>query len=94
MARHNRRRDEEPQRSAPPTAQNVESYDGEDWVVRRLSGASSSKSYRCPGCQQLVPAGVAHVVSWPMAAVDGAELRRHWHTPCWAARDRRRPTAR
>ena len=94
MARHNRRRDEEPQRPTAPTAQNVESYDGEDWVVRRLSGSSASKTYRCPGCQQLVPAGVAHVVAWPMDTVDGAELRRHWHTPCWAARDRRRPTAR
>jgi hypothetical protein len=31
---------------------------------------------------------VPHVVAWPEGDPDA---RRHWHTPCWAARSRRRP---
>lgn len=67
--------------------------DGE-WLVRSVAGDSASKSYRCPGCDQLIPAGRAHVVAWPADSLLGREAaladRRHWHTPCWAARDRRR----
>jgi hypothetical protein len=33
-------------------------------------------------------------VAWPVIAsvfgAAGVEERRHWHTPCWQARDRRR----
>jgi hypothetical protein len=63
------------------------------WIVRQVSGASSGRAYRCPGCQQEVPAGTPHVVAWPADAVvgEGLEQRRHWHTPCWRSRDRRRP---
>ena len=58
-----------------------------DWVVRELTGAGSTKSYRCPGCDHEVRAGTPHVVAWP----DGREDdRRHWHRPCWGARDRRK----
>ena len=64
-----------------------------DWFVRRLTGASSSKTYRCPGCDQEIAVGLPHVVVWPAdgpwsdaGAVSG---RRHWHTPCWTARARR-----
>jgi hypothetical protein len=56
------------------------------FVVRALSGASSGRSYRCPGCDQEMPAGTPHVVVWPEGAQDD---RRHWHTACWSARDRR-----
>jgi hypothetical protein len=66
----------------PPAGQRVE--DG--FVVRSLAGASSSRSYRCPGCDQELPAGTAHVVVWPEGREDD---RRHWHTACWSARDRR-----
>jgi hypothetical protein len=64
-------------------------------MVRAMPGAAgaygaSGKVYRCPGCDQLIPAGSAHVVVWP--AVDReADDRRHWHTSCWAARNRREP---
>lgn len=58
------------------------------WVVRSLPGAGSDKDYRCPGCDHEVVAGTAHVVAWPEGQPD---LRRHWHTPCWGARARRRP---
>ena len=64
--------------------------DGE-WNVRHVPGGSSVKDYRCPGCDQLVPAGTGHVVAWPAEGFGGVEDRRHWHLPCWNARDRRRP---
>ncbi|UNX53968.1 hypothetical protein MF406_13505 [Georgenia sp. TF02-10] len=67
---------------------------GEPYTVRQVRG--SDKAYRCPGCDQLVPPGVAHVVAWPAEHLLGAQAgladRRHWHTACWQARDRRRPT--
>jgi hypothetical protein len=59
---------------------------GEEWIVRRLTGASSTKTYRCPGCNQEIRPTTPHVVVWPSLAVD---MRRHWHTPCWNSRSRR-----
>ncbi|MFC4555960.1 hypothetical protein [Georgenia faecalis] len=65
---------------------------GEEYVVRQVRG--SEKAYRCPGCDQLVPPGVSHVVAWPSDHLLGAQAaladRRHWHTSCWSGR--RRPT--
>ena len=71
-------------------------------MVRPLSGAASGgKTYRCPGCDQEIRLGTPHVVTWPAYARDSdldpwdtdsaADLRRHWHTPCWNARGRRLP---
>ncbi|MBX6767782.1 MAG: ATP/GTP-binding protein [Actinomadura rubrobrunea] len=62
-----------------------------DWIVQAIAGANAVKSYRCPGCDQLIPPGVPHVVAWPADERGGAEDRRHWHRPCWQARDRRGP---
>ncbi|WP_420821628.1 hypothetical protein [Pseudonocardia acidicola] len=67
--------------------------DGE-WQVRQVPGASSVKDYRCPGCDQLIPAGTPHVVTWPAGDYGSVEERRHWHLPCWNARHRRRPERR
>lgn len=67
----------------------TERYGGREWTVRRLSGATSERAYRCPGCQQEVAAGVAHVVAWPADGIGGVEDRRHWHTGCWQRRDAR-----
>ncbi len=47
----------------------------------------SERVYRCPGCAQEV-VRVAHVVAWPVGQSDD---RRHWHTSCWQARQRRAP---
>lgn len=67
--------------------------DGE-WVVQQVRG--SDREYRCPGCDQLVAAGTAHVVAWRSDALLGDPVadRRHWHTACWQSRARRRPTGR
>lgn len=62
-----------------------------DWNVRRVPGGASVKNYRCPGCDQPLPSGTPHVVAWPADDLGGVEDRRHWHLPCWNARDRRRP---
>ena len=66
---------------------------GQRWNVRNVTG--SEKSYLCPGCQQLIPPGVAHVVAWSEDHLFGADAaladRRHWHNGCWRARDRRGP---
>ncbi|ANW18047.1 hypothetical protein [Streptomyces clavuligerus] len=65
----------------------TESWQGEDWAVRLVAGASAEgKRYRCPGCDQEI-VGVPHVVAWPEHG--GVDDRRHWHKACWNAKDRR-----
>jgi hypothetical protein len=65
-----------------------------DWFVRPVTGAASDKAYRCPGCDHEVRPGVPHLVAWPAdgpySDVTALSGRRHWHTPCWRARGRRR----
>lgn len=89
-----RRRAPEPELRPFPSLQVVETWPDGDWVVRQLTGSSSTKPYRCPGCVQLIPPATPHLVAWP--AEDGLQSeplaeRRHWHTGCWRARERRRP---
>jgi hypothetical protein len=68
--------------------QRTESWQGEEWFVRMVSGAAAAgKRYRCPGCDQEIPSGVPHVVAWP--EYGGVDDRRHWHKACWNAKDRR-----
>jgi hypothetical protein len=64
--------------------------DGE-WFVRSIAGDASTKTYRCPGCDQEIMPGVAHVVAWPADGRGDLADRRHWHTACWRARDTRAP---
>jgi hypothetical protein len=66
----------------------MESHPDGDWYVRQITGAAAVKVYRCPGCDHEVRPGAAHIVAWRPGAEDS---RRHWHRPCWLARDRRRP---
>lgn len=70
--------------------------DGSESTVRRVRG--SAKSYRCPGCDQLISPGTSHVVAWANTHLLGADAaladRRHWHVSCWEARHRRRPDRR
>ncbi|MBN9109994.1 MAG: hypothetical protein J0I34_14555 [Pseudonocardia sp.] len=65
-----------------------------DWHVRHVPGGASVKDYRCPGCDQTLPSGTPHVVTWPAGEYGSVGERRHWHLPCWNARDRRRPGRR
>ncbi|HJE50985.1 MAG TPA: hypothetical protein K8V15_03235 [Tessaracoccus flavescens] len=60
---------------------------GVEYIVRDVSAQRAEKQYRCPGCQQVVAIGTAHVVTWPVTpplGIDaGLDIRRHWHTHCW-----------
>ncbi|HVY11872.1 MAG TPA: hypothetical protein VHB18_17175 [Mycobacteriales bacterium] len=64
-----------------------ESHADGEWLVRPIAAEAAVKEYRCPGCQQEIRPGVPHIVAWRAGDESG---RRHWHTPCWRARDRRR----
>lgn len=72
-----------------PRADVLEEHADGDWYVRPITGSSSTKTYRCPGCDHEIVPATPHIVAWP--ADRGSEERRHWHTPCWRARDRRGP---
>lgn len=63
----------------------LESWPDGDWTVRPVTG-SASRPYRCPGCDQEIRPATPHLVAWPEGDLDD---RRHWHTACWRARDRR-----
>jgi hypothetical protein len=91
VPRSNRRR-VDPVPPARPTAgtERIEEFAGEPYVVRTVTGAAATKPYRCPGCDQEIRAGVAHLVCWPVGDDDAAD-RRHWHRSCWVARERRAP---
>ncbi|MGI5125443.1 hypothetical protein ACQEVB_01385 [Pseudonocardia sp. CA-107938] len=78
-----------PLRSAAFTR--VESGPDGDWYVRTVTGTAAAKDYRCPGCDQVIARGIAHVVVWSAEEHGSLADRRHWHSPCWAARLRRRP---
>ena len=64
-----------------------------DWVVRAMPGEATVKTYRCPGCDQEIQPGTAHLVVWP-AYTPGLAERRHWHRPCWDRRMRRHARGR
>lgn len=62
-----------------------------DEDVRHVQPYEAVKRYRCPGCDHEIEVGVGHEVVVPR---DAPDLRRHWHTPCWAAELRRRERER
>ena len=93
MPRRNRNSPPPERAARPGAAERREVWRGEDYAVRTVPGAAATKSYRCPGCDQEIPPGRPHLVTWP--AVDAtADDRRHWHTACWHARERRGPGTR
>jgi hypothetical protein len=88
----------DPHKPLPDLVEQVESWLDGDWMVRPVSGAAATKAYRCPGCDQEIPAGTPHVVAWPAEQPFGINAgvgdRRHWHRPCWRRRLERRPARR
>lgn len=92
MGRKHRRRDDDARPLGPAYAsRTVEAHPDGEWVVQRVTGSAATKPYRCPGCDQEIPPATPHTVAFPADDPKGLEHRRHWHTPCWAARDRRTP---
>jgi hypothetical protein len=51
--------------------------------VRRVQPYQAVKQYICPGCNNIIPVGMGHVVTVPS---DAPDLRRHWHHACWQRR--------
>ena len=73
MPRANRRRRDEPadvSRLGGGTA--TARYAGHLWTVRSVTGATATRAYLCPGCQQGIEPGVPHVVVWPAEGVGRA----------------------
>jgi hypothetical protein len=92
MARKHRRRPDEVRDLGPAYAsRTVETHPDGEWIVQRVTGSAATKPYRCPGCDQEIRPATPHVVAFPAEDPKGLEHRRHWHTPCWGARDRRTP---
>ena len=92
VARRNRRRDDRVPLRPIGSVNTSQSHPDGDWYVRTITAGAATKTYRCPGCNQELRPGTPHVVAWRADRPDGEEYRRHWHTPCWNARDRRRPS--
>jgi hypothetical protein len=89
--RQNRRRREAVEPARPEAYGRVESTEewvGREYAVRAVTGSGATKAYRCPGCDQEIRPATPHLVAWPAGDPDAGH-RRHWHTACWRARDRR-----
>jgi hypothetical protein len=94
MGRKHRRRSDDVRELGPSYAsRTTESHPDGDWVVQKVTGSASTKPYRCPGCDHEIMPATPHTVAFRSDDPKGVEHRRHWHTPCWAARDRRSPSA-
>ena len=68
-----------------------ETHSDGEWIVQSITGSTSVKSYRCPGCDMEIKPATPHIVAWPIDAVDD---RRHWHSVCWTKKDHRRPSGK
>ncbi len=82
------RRPRTEEREISTSNQTVEEHADGDFIVRKITGSSSNKPYRCPGCDQVIPMATPHTVAWMIGDEDN---RRHWHNACWAKRNERRP---
>ena len=85
-----RRRAARPPRPLRPAAERVVDKRDGQWYVRPITGATSVKTYTCPGCLQAITPATPHVVVWPvekpLLSADALDERRHWHTSCWTRR--------
>ncbi|MDO5091973.1 MAG: hypothetical protein Q4D79_00900 [Propionibacteriaceae bacterium] len=57
------------------------------FLFRDVSADRAAKRYTCPGCNNPIHVGTAHIVAWPeepsLGFDTGVEERRHWHQHCW-----------
>ncbi len=86
--RHRRDPDPSSEREARVGSETLEEHPDGLFRVRRITGSTSTKPYRCPGCDQEIRPATPHIVAWPD---DGLDERRHWHTACWEKRNQRAP---
>jgi len=87
-AKKSPRTNDEREITAPKNHDVIEEHGDGIYVVRKITGSSSNKPYRCPGCDQVIPMATPHTVAW----LDGDEdNRRHWHNACWTKRNNRGP---
>ena len=95
MGRKNRRNNIVPARALPADGSSywgTQTQEGPSWSfgepysVRQIGPSAAKKFYICPGCNQNIPPGVAHIVAWPKESGSRADDRRHWHKPCWERR--------
>lgn len=82
------RRPARDEREINTSNQSFEEHEDGFYIVRRITGSSSTKPYRCPGCDQMIPMATPHTVAWQEHDEEG---RRHWHNACWTNRHKRRP---
>jgi len=93
VPRQNRRRVDAAaaaQRPLSTVGERRDDWRGEEYVVRGVTSLGAAKAYRCPGCDQEIRPGLPHLVVWPAFDAEASD-RRHWHSACWAGRDRRAP---
>ena len=76
------------ERDITTSNESIEEHDDGIYVVRKISGSTSNKPYRCPGCDQIIPMATPHIVAWLEYDEEG---RRHWHSACWAKKNKRGP---
>ena len=60
-------------REINPSNQSFEEDENGLWTVRKLTGSSANKPYRCPGCDQVIPMATPHTVAW----LDGALTQKY-----------------
>jgi hypothetical protein len=82
------KRPQDAEREINTSNESIEEHSDGTYRVRKLTGSSSNKPYRCPGCDQVIPMATPHIVAW---LEHDEESRRHWHTPCWAKKNNRGP---
>ncbi len=70
------------------SSDSMEEHEDGIYMVRKITGSTSNKPYRCPGCDQMIPMATPHTVAWLEYDV---ETRRHWHNACWLKKAHRAP---
>ena len=57
------KRPQDPEREINTSNESTEEHSDGTYIVRKLTGSSSNKPYRCPGCDQVIPMATPHIVA-------------------------------